>query len=116
MPNYSDVDGYIAAQDLKQQALLQQVRQLIGQAAPKALEGIQWNLPTYELGGMLCSLAARKGFITLYFAPDFPQEKVESLGLDCGKSCIRFKNNAPLPTQELLNLLEQAAQFNQNKS
>ena len=116
MPTFVDVSTYIAAQLPVQQLPLERLRRLIQRIAPAVTESIQWNLPTFEDHGVLVSLAARKGFIAVYFSPDFPQERVEALGLDCGKSCLRLKNTAPLPEDKLEDLFRDALKWNQTRS
>jgi uncharacterized protein YdhG (YjbR/CyaY superfamily) len=116
MPKFETVKEYIAAQDLRQQQILMDLRALLHRVAPDAQESLQWGLPTFEAHGVLASLAARKGFVALYFAPDFPQVRVEALGVDCGKSCVRFKNAAVLPTDAIEHLLTEALEWNRTKA
>jgi uncharacterized protein YdhG (YjbR/CyaY superfamily) len=61
-----DIDGYISQFPADVQAILEQVRATIRQAAPDAKETISYQIPAFKLNGMLVYFAAWKKHIGLY--------------------------------------------------
>ena len=62
----ANVDEYIEGFSPEVQAILQRVRQVIGEAAPLAQEVISYRMPALKLNGVLVYFAAFKGHIRLY--------------------------------------------------
>ena len=60
------VDAYIAGQPAELQPLLHQVRKVIRDAAPDAVEKMAWRMPTFWQGENLIHFAACKKHIGLY--------------------------------------------------
>lgn len=63
---FNSVDKYIAAQPENIKALLQEIRQIIKQAAPAASEVISYGMPAYKQHGVLVYFAANKQHIGFY--------------------------------------------------
>lgn len=63
---FNSVDEYIAAQPENTKALLQEIRQIIKQAAPAASEVISYGMPAYKQHGVLVYFAANKQHIGFY--------------------------------------------------
>lgn len=63
---YNSVDEYIAAQPENVQSLLQQIRQIIKNAAPASTEIISYGMPAYKQHGVLVYFAANKQHIGFY--------------------------------------------------
>lgn len=62
----ASIDAYIAAFPPGMQALLQQVRQSVRNAAPQAQELISYQIPAFKLNGVLVYFAAFKHHIGFY--------------------------------------------------
>jgi len=60
------VDEYIKQYPLDIQLILNQIRSTIRKAAPKAIERISYQMPTYSQNGNLVYFAAHKHHIGLY--------------------------------------------------
>ena len=60
------VDEYIKQYPLDIQLILNQIRSTIRKAAPKAIERISYQMPTYSQNGNLVYFAAHKNHIGLY--------------------------------------------------
>ena len=60
---FKDIDHYISVQTQDVQVLLEQMRQTIKKAAPKAEEVISYNMPAFKYHGMLVYFAAYKNHI-----------------------------------------------------
>src|SRR5687767_1960810 len=92
------VEDYLAALPEEAQATLQKIRKAIKAAAPRATEGISYQMPMYKQHGMLVGFAAFKNHCSL-----FPG--TEPLGIlkddlkayETSKGTIRFPIGKPLP-------------------
>jgi uncharacterized protein YdhG (YjbR/CyaY superfamily) len=61
-----DVDSYISSFPEETQLLLKTLRATILKVAPKAEEGIGYQMPSYKLGGVLLYFAGYKNHIGFY--------------------------------------------------
>jgi len=93
------IDEYIAAYPTDVQAILQQVRQTIREAAPDAGEKIGYGLPTFTLHGRnLVHFGAFKHHIGFYPAPSGLDQFEEELARYAGsKGAVRFPLDEPMP-------------------
>ena len=72
-----------------QSELLEALREAIFDAVPDVEEGIEHGMLDYP---GLANLAAQKNHVALYVAPAVLAKHAERFaGVDCGKSCLRFK-------------------------
>jgi uncharacterized protein YdhG (YjbR/CyaY superfamily) len=63
---FRSIDEYLETLNEQQRAALHQLRQVIKAAAPKAEEGISYQIPTFRLHGPLVAMAAWKKHYALY--------------------------------------------------
>ena len=108
-PGARTIDQYIAAFPPEVQALLEQLRMTIREAAPDAQERISYGMPTFTLNGRyLIYFAAYKKHIGLYPAPIGVAEFHEAMSLyGAGKGTMKFPLDQPLP----LELIRKVVQF-----
>lgn len=106
------VDAYLEELEADRRAALAQLRSLILEAVPGAVEGMKYRMPTYEYeGGILCAFASQKRYMSLYLAPDIVEKhRAELSGLDVGKSCVRFRKLEKLPLDTVGVILEETTQ------
>lgn len=105
---FTKVSEYFAAQPSHIQALLQQVRTTIANAAPGAEEVISYGMPAFRLHGMLVFYAAAKKHIGFYPTPAGIEAFREELaGYKTSKGAIQFPLDEPLP----LALIAKIVQF-----
>jgi len=92
------ITGYIANFPASTQELLQQMRQVIHQAAPDAVEAIKYRIPTFVLMGNLVHFAAFDRHIGFYPTPSamlqFQQELAQ---YPTAKGSVQFPLNQPIP-------------------
>ena len=107
-----EVDNYLEELDPQRRAALTQVRSLILETVPDALESMKYRMPTYDYGGaMLCEFASQKHYVSLYMDTALVDKHREELKhLDLGKSCIRFKSIDQLPLDIVRKMLEETVQ------
>ena len=73
----------------EQKEMLETIRGVIFEVAPKIEEIVEYGMLGYP---GLANLAAQKHFVALYVKPSVLARHQEHLpGVDCGKSCARFR-------------------------
>ena len=96
--NSASIDAYIATFPPEVQALLQQMRQTIQKAAPKATEAISYQIPTFRLQGNLVHFAGFKKHIGFYpGAAGIAAFQGELAGYKSAKGSVQFPLDQPLP-------------------
>jgi uncharacterized protein YdhG (YjbR/CyaY superfamily) len=95
---FKDIEEYISIQTPEVQIVLEQMRQTIKKAAPRAEEVISYNMPAFKYHGMLVYFAAYKNHIGFYATPTGHFEFKEELSVyKQGKGSVQFPLNNPLP-------------------
>jgi uncharacterized protein YdhG (YjbR/CyaY superfamily) len=101
------VDDYLAALPEESRTTLEKIRKTIKTAAPKATEGISYQMPMYKQHGMLVGFAAFRDHCSL-----FPGSKVletykdELRAYQTSKGTIRFPISKPLPAALVKKLVK----------
>lgn len=104
----SNVDVYISNFPKDIQLRLEQIRATILKAAPKAEEGISYQMPAYKYKGLLAYFAGYKNHIGFYPMPDVLKEfKNEISVYKNAKGSVQFPHNEKLP----LNLVTKMIKF-----
>jgi len=94
-----DVDSYIAAFPPEVQEILTQIRTLIKNTAPGAVEGMAYGMPAYKLNKKpLVYFAGYKNHIGFYATPSGHEEFAEELSrYKQGKGSVQFPLDKPIP-------------------
>jgi len=103
------VDEYLARVPAGQRALLEKLRKTIKATAPKAVEVISYQIPSYKYHGMLVGFGAAKDFCSFFvmsstFLSDHKEELKE---FDTTKSAIHFSAERPLPASLVKKLVKE---------
>ena len=98
-PQSESIDEYIAAFPEPVRAILEEVRRVIHEAAPDAVEAIAYQMPTFRLKGRnLVHFAAFKNHIGFYPTPSgiaaFGQELSPYV---TGRGSVQFPLGGPIP-------------------
>lgn len=94
------MDGYIAGFPPEVQAVLQQIRAVIREAAPQASETINYGIPTFTLGGNLVHFAAFKKHIGFYPTPSGIEKFKDQLAkYEGAKGSVQFPLEQPMPVE-----------------
>lgn len=110
---FATVDEYIASQPESAHATLQQIRQIIRQAAPDAEELISYQMPGYRSDGKLIWFAAAKQHYGIYVVPAILKEFKERLSAyTMTKSAIHIPLDAPIPTDLLTEIVQYGVRKN----
>lgn len=95
---FATIDEYIALYSDDIQAILQQVRRTIREAAPGAQEKISWQMPTFYLHENLVHFAAMTNHIGLYPGASGVEMFTDRLvGYKTTKGAIQFPLSEPIP-------------------
>lgn len=93
-----DIDDYIAAFPVHIQHILEELRSAIKKAAPGVEEKISYQMPAFELKGILVYFAAHKNHIGFYPTSSGVEVfKKELSGYNYSKGAIQFPLDKPLP-------------------
>jgi uncharacterized protein YdhG (YjbR/CyaY superfamily) len=102
----TSIDAYINQADPNIQPRLRQLRAIIREEAPEAIEKISYGMPTFYLHGNLVHFAAAKHHIGFYPTPSGVKAFKSVLkGLVWSKGTIRFPHDAPLPESLIRNIV-----------
>jgi uncharacterized protein YdhG (YjbR/CyaY superfamily) len=108
------VDDYLAALPEDARATLE-IRKTIKAAAPKATEGISYQMPMYKQQGMLVGFAAFKDHCSLFpGAKPVATYKDELKAYKTSKGTIRFPIGKPLPAALVKKLVK--ARIDENEA
>ena len=96
---FETVDEYIGTFAPETQAVLEQLRSTIKNAAPDAREKISYQMTAYELEGKnLIYFAGWKKHISIYPIPSGTEELIQEISpYIYGKGTLRFPIDKPLP-------------------
>ncbi len=115
--NFADVDVYIANFPEATQKLLAQMRATIRKAAPKAEEGIGYQMPAYKLNGVLVYFAGYKNHIGFYpTGSSIAHFQKEIAAYKTSKGTIQFPLDKPLPLQLIQKIVAYRAKENLAKA
>ncbi len=103
----ADIDAYIAGFPVDIQQRLEQIRSLILEIAPDAVESISYAMPTFKLNGrVLVYFAAFKKHIGLYPAPiALEQFKAELEPYKASKGAVQFLHGEALPLETIARIV-----------
>ena len=93
-----NIGEYIAGFPREVQEILGKIRETIREAAPSALETINYQIPTFTLEGNLVHFAAFKRHIGFYPAPSGIEKfKLELSAYEGAKGSVKFPIDKPIP-------------------
>jgi uncharacterized protein YdhG (YjbR/CyaY superfamily) len=99
MQKSQSVDEYIKSFPTETQKILYQIRDLITNTSPEAVESISYSMPAYNLNGKpLIYFAAYENHIGLYATPTGHDAfKEEFSRYKTGKGSVQFPLSEPMP-------------------
>lgn len=112
-----DIDQYITTFPPEIQAILNQVRAAIQQAAPEAKETIKYGIPTFELNGNLVHFAAFQKHLGFYPVPSGMQAFERELSAyKQGKGSVQFPLGQPMPLDLIARIVRFRVEENEKKT
>ena len=114
---YTSVEEYLADQPDELREKLEGLRLTIKRAAPGAVERISYNMPAYDLRGILVYFAAHRGHIGLYpTASGVKAFEKEIAGYESSKGAIQFPLDRPLPKTLIAKIVKYRLKQNLEKA
>jgi uncharacterized protein YdhG (YjbR/CyaY superfamily) len=112
-----DVDQYIAGFPKEVQKVLEQVRETIRKAAPKAEETISYAIPAYTIhGAYLVYFAGFKNHIGFYPAAiGVDSFKKELSAYKTGRGSVQFPLDKPMPLSLITKMVKYRIKINKEK-
>lgn len=109
----TEVDAYLEKLAPERRAALTELRSLVFDVVPDAVEDFRYRMPTYWYDGEpLCAFASQKRYMSLYMDVKLVEHhRAELAGLDLGKSCIRFRKLEKLPRDTVRVILRETMQM-----
>lgn len=108
------VDAFLATLSDDEQIVFGKIREILRRLAP-GIESMKYGMPSYVSGEHhIAAFNKQKNYLCLYINPeavDPHRATLKKLGLDCGKSCIRFKKPADLPLALAEKLIRASAKL-----
>lgn len=112
MPSYATIDDYIAAQAPQAQEMLREIRALIIEAVPEAIEMLNYKVPSFTLveegkRDQQIMVAAYEKFIGFYPFPTTMEAFSDQLKeYKQGKGSVQFPLNKPLPRDLIIEMVK----------
>ncbi len=113
---FKTMDEYIGTFPKKVQEILEKLRYVISNSAPKAEETISYQIPTFKLNGNLLHFAAYKNHIGFYPTPSGIEAFKKDLSLyEVAKGSVKFPINKPIPYDLIRKIVEYRVKENLDK-
>ena len=112
------IDDYISLQEKSKQAGLQKIRAIIKKVAPKATEGISYQMPVFKQNGNLVYFAAAKnhyGFYPTAKPIEVFKAQLDAKGYAYSKGAIQFPDDKPIPVKLIQEIVKFRIQDNEMK-
>lgn len=112
MPNLATVDDYIANQPDEVRKVLQALRSIIKEAAPEAVETMNYKIPAFNLvpngkRDQQIMMAGYAKFVGLYPFPTTMEKFADELkGYKQGKGSVQFPLDKPLPKDLITRMVK----------
>lgn len=112
MPKFSSVDAYIAALPAPAQSVAVQLRRVIFDAAPDAIEAIRYDMPAFQIGRTtFLHFGCWKNHVGLY--PVYRGDAAFEAAIEpyrSGKDTVRFLYRDALPADVVIRIVNARAQ------
>ena len=109
------VDEFLKTVTAEERAVFTKIRSLLKKSHPKIEENMRWRMPGYYIGETgVGGFNKQKHYLCLYLNPDAVdpyRKELKAAGLDCGKSCIRFRKPDDLPLDLAAKIIKAAAKL-----
>jgi uncharacterized protein YdhG (YjbR/CyaY superfamily) len=105
-------ERYIDSLPPDRQEALAGLRAWVRETLPDATEVWQYGMPGFAQDDLICVFKSQKNYISLYLDVDILEQhkaELDAAGLNCGKSCIRFRSLDQLPEETIKTMLREIA-------
>jgi uncharacterized protein YdhG (YjbR/CyaY superfamily) len=109
------VDAFLQSVSPEERVVFAKLRALLKKSHPKIEESMSYRMPTYQVAGaMVGAINKQKQYLCLYLNPaavDPYRRELKALGLDCGKSCLRFTKPEQAPLELFAKIIKAAGKL-----
>jgi len=108
-----EIDSYLQTLPDGRREALAELRSWIHETLPDARDVIEYGMPGAFQDGLICSYKSQKNYMSLYMDVEIVENhktELDEAGLNCGKSCIRFRRLEQLPQEMIKTMLRQTAE------
>lgn len=113
MANQSkEVESYLQTLPPGRKEALTTLRDWIHETLPGAQDVIEYGMPGTYQDALICSYKSQKNYMSLYMDVEIVEKhkpELDEAGLNCGKSCIRFRRLEQLPQETIKTMLLETA-------
>jgi uncharacterized protein YdhG (YjbR/CyaY superfamily) len=108
---FETIDEYIASFPRNVRDILEEMRRIIGETAPKSEETISYGIPTFDLNGKhLVHFAAYKNHIGFYpTSSGITRFKKELSRYELSRGTVRFPINEPIQSDLIRKIVKYRA-------
>lgn len=103
-----EVDRYLETLPEGRREAISELRTWIHEALPQATDVIEYGMPGVYQDALICSYKSQKNYMSLYMDVEIVKKHkqvLDAAGLNCGKSCIRFRRIDQLPEETIKTML-----------
>jgi uncharacterized protein YdhG (YjbR/CyaY superfamily) len=115
--SYNNIDSYIQSQPELQRAALKQLRQIIKEVAPLAVESISYGMPAYKHHGPLVYFGAFKNHCSFFpgsaTAMDLLIKELHDYKINRGT--LQIANGQPIPADLIKRIVSLRMKQNEEK-
>ena len=108
-----EIDSYLNTLPDGRREALTELRTWIHEALPDAQDVIEYGMPGVYQDALICSYKSQKNYMSLFMDVEIVENhkpELDEAGLNCGKSCIRFRRIEQLPEETIKTMLRQTAE------
>ena len=108
-----EIDGYLQTLSESRREALTTLRSWIHTTLPDATDVIEYGMPGVYQDALICSYKSQKNYMSLYMDVEIVEKhktELDEAGLNCGKSCIRFRRIEQLPEETIKTMLRETAE------
>lgn len=108
-----EIDSYLQTLPENRREALSEVRSWIVETLPAAVEVIEYGMPGIYQDNLVCSYKSQKNYMSLYMDVGIVEKHKKELaeaGLNCGKSCIRFRRIDQLSEELIKTMVQETAE------
>lgn len=108
-----DIDSYLETLPEGRKQALTELRSWIHESLPDSIDVIEYGMPGVYQDALVCSYKSQKNYMSLYMDVEIVEKhkkELDDAGLNCGKSCIRFRRIEQLPEKTIKTMLKETAE------
>lgn len=104
------IPKYISGLPREERSIVATLDKMVRTIAPKGSGSMKYGMPTYQLASRIIAFNSQKNYFSFYADPEIVGRYRDELkGLDCGRSCIRFRRMEDVSLATLRRIVNDSA-------